>query len=165
LEKVLSKMTAKIECPESVVEETLAVLRSGGVQNCEAMVLWLSERGQSDPTIVTEVYVPEQQVAVDYFCLSASSVRILMRHLKDQKLRIVAQVHSHPGPAFHSDADNEWAIVRHEGAVSIVVPNFARGVNVQSFFGHSATFKLTASDSWAEVAKADLQSVASLRPC
>jgi len=48
---------------------------------------------------------------------------------------VAAQVHSHPDEAFHSKGDDEWAIVRHEGALSIVVPT-SRGTYLR---WHSST--------------------------
>lgn len=40
----------------------------------------------------------------------------------------VARVHSHPGPAFHSATDDRNPALRHEGALSIVVPWFGLGL-------------------------------------
>jgi hypothetical protein len=72
----------------------------------------------------------------------------LMAHLRARKLGLAAQVHSHPGRAFHSEADDAWASVRHEGALSVVVPNFAAGVNVGNFLQSVATFRLSPDDRW-----------------
>ena len=40
----------------------------------------------------------------------------------------VARIHSHPGPAFHSPADDANPVLTHEGALSIVVPFFGLGL-------------------------------------
>jgi len=40
---------------------------------------------------------------------------------------IRAQMHTHPGTAFHSATDDHWPVVAQPGFVSIVIPNFARG--------------------------------------
>jgi hypothetical protein len=42
--------------------------------------------------------------------------------------RYVARIHSHPGHAFHSATDQRNPALRHEGAVSIVVPWFGLGL-------------------------------------
>jgi hypothetical protein len=39
---------------------------------------------------------------------------------------LIAQVHSHPNEAYHSEADDEYAIVTAEGGLSFVVPNFGK---------------------------------------
>jgi hypothetical protein len=42
----------------------------------------------------------------------------------------VARIHSHPGDAFHSRADDANPVLTHEGALSIVVPFFGLGLRV-----------------------------------
>jgi hypothetical protein len=39
---------------------------------------------------------------------------------------LAGQIHAHPGAAYHSGADDELALVRLPGGLSIVVPDFAR---------------------------------------
>lgn len=79
-------------------------------------------------------------------------MRELMGHLRRTRTRVVAQVHSHPGRAFHSAADDKWAILRHAGAISIVVPYFAHGVDERTFARQVAAFQLSAEDKWRAVA-------------
>ena len=71
-----------------------------------------------------------------------------MRHLRSGRLKIVAQVHSHPGEAFHSEVDDEWAIVRHVGALSLVVPGFARWTTPTNFVAQAVAYELSASNQW-----------------
>ncbi len=40
--------------------------------------------------------------------------------------RVVVRLHSHPGDAFHSDLDDTNMLISHDGAISVVVPYFAR---------------------------------------
>jgi len=47
------------------------------------------------------------------FRIPPSSMTAMMAHLRERKLGLAAQVHSHPNRAFHSRADDAWAIVRH----------------------------------------------------
>lgn len=42
----------------------------------------------------------------------------------------VARIHSHPGEAFHSPADDANPVLTHEGALSIVVPFFGLGLHL-----------------------------------
>lgn len=64
---------------------------------------------------------------------------------------IAAQVHSHPLEAFHFKADDDWAIVRHENALSVVVPYFASKTNATSFLSDQKTFRLTRDNRWLEI--------------
>jgi hypothetical protein len=129
-----------------LVERTITVLQEGGDKLCETVVFWLGKGN-----VVDEVYRPEQQVAVDYFHLSSGSMRSLMEYLKRDRRRILAQVHSHPEKAFHSKADDEWAVIRHEGALSLVLPRFAFATTSGNFFEQTATFSLSANDKWLQV--------------
>lgn len=133
-----------------IIEETLTHLRAGGARNCETAVLWLGTRG-SGTQLVQEVYRPEQRVDVDYFHISPDSMRAMMAHLRQRRLQILAQVHSHPEHAFHSKADDKWAIVRHQGALSLVVPWFAARTTADAFFSTTAVFSLDADDAWRPV--------------
>lgn len=40
---------------------------------------------------------------------------------------VAGQMHSHPDTAYHSQADDELAIVQLPGGLSVVVPHFGRG--------------------------------------
>lgn len=78
-------------------------------------------------------------------------MRALLTELSTKQLMIAAQVHSHPFEAFHSKADDAWAIVRHLDALSLVVPDFALKTTPASFAKDTKTFRLTADNSWHEV--------------
>lgn len=50
--------------------------------------------------------------------------------LRDTARKIVLQVHSHPGSAFHSSTDDDFPIVHSTGFVSLVLPSFgSRGLD------------------------------------
>lgn len=40
----------------------------------------------------------------------------------------VARIHSHPGAAFHSETDDANPALNHEGALSLVAPDFGAGL-------------------------------------
>jgi proteasome lid subunit RPN8/RPN11 len=153
LEKGASTLN-KLSIPAALVAKTIEVLQEGGNRECETVVFWL---GKGD--VVDEVYRPEQSVAVDYFHLPASSMRSLMDYLKKDRRRILAQVHSHPGQAFHSKADDKWAVIRHQGALSLVLPTFASKTTVGNFFEQAATYSLSAEDKWLEVDTLDVVTI------
>jgi len=47
--------------------------------------------------------------------------------LAEEQRALLAQIHTHPGAAFHSKTDNDWPIVSQPGFISIVIPRFAQG--------------------------------------
>ena len=139
----------KISISPQLVEQTLAFLRAAGDQNSEGVVLWLAVKSPY-PVAVVEVFVPEQEASWGNFRIPRKAMADLMRHLRTSRMFIAAQVHSHPFEAFHSPIDDEWAIVRHEGAMSLVLPNFARETSVDSFVSDTAIFELSNENKWIE---------------
>lgn len=137
-------------CSHSVIDETLKILRLAGDKNNEGVVLWLGSPTKNGERVVTECYEPSHLAAVDYFEIPAQGMRELMRHLRSKRLALLAQVHTHPGRAYHSEADNRWAIVRYEGALSFVIPRFARGVSRENFLEHTVVYQLQQDDVWLE---------------
>src|ERR1044072_177875 len=146
----------QLRCRHTLIDETLHTLRTAGRRGTEGVVLWLVPRPLTNGSAIAEVFVPEHTAEADVFRIPPSGMTTLMAHLRARKLALAAQVHSHPGPAFHSRADDVWAIVRHAGALSIVVPEFARDVTSANFLQRSATFCLSADDRWLELCQLHL---------
>jgi len=94
---------------------------------------------------------------MDYFRIPPHAMSALLKHLGDTATAVVAQVHSHPRAAFHSRADDKWAIVRHLGALSLVIPHFARGISVENFLTRAAAFVLSEENTWEEVKSRDIE--------
>lgn len=140
-----------LHCPATLVDATLAALRAGGLEGVERVVFWLGCRTPDGNADISEVHVPEQEAAADYFRIPPESMITFMTYLRRNRLVLLAQIHSHPHEAFHSKADDEWAVVRHEGGLSIVVPSFAADVTVANFEEASAVFRLASDDLWLRV--------------
>jgi hypothetical protein len=148
-------MILRVACPSAVVRATIDALRESGSRGHEGIVLWLGER-QSDRVEIVLAYVPEHSARHDMFHIPASGMKKLQAHLRAHRWMIGAQVHSHPSLAFHSRADDDWAIVRHVGALSIVAPYFARDLTTGSFLNDCATYELDAANRWRKVQVADV---------
>jgi proteasome lid subunit RPN8/RPN11 len=143
-----------IQISNQLIEQTLDELRRGGAKGHERVVLWLGTPGAI--VQVTEIFVPQQTTASDYFHISREGMAHLMRHLREDDLMIAAQVHSHPEDAFHSKADDYWAIVRHVGALSFVLPHFALETKAHSFLADAVLFELNEHNHWVEVSRPDV---------
>jgi hypothetical protein len=94
------------------------------------------------------LYEPEQVVNVDYFRIPPTSMRALMDHLRSTRRRIAAQIHTHPGRAYHSDVDAKWAIIRHVGALSLVLPRFAIATTPENFLNEVMTYEYSPDGDW-----------------
>src|SRR5438046_3225245 len=124
-----SQELRRVTVQRATIEKMLQTMREFGALGCEVLVLWL---GEVDATQaegrVTQAYVPKQkpiksEEGVGYF-VSGETLFKLNRDLSQTGLRLIAQVHSHPQDAYHSEADDRYAIVTAEGGLSLVVPNF-----------------------------------------
>jgi hypothetical protein len=146
---------APVVVPKRVVASTLRSIRWAGRCHKERVVLWLGRRGATAIDVV-RAHVPKQIAGRDLFRIPTAAMRTLMNVLRSDNLMVAAQVHSHPLEAFHSEADDRWAIVRHVDALSLVLPHFGRHVTASSFLRDAATFRLTAENIWEQVERAML---------
>lgn len=137
-----------LEISATAIGTTIDLLRQAGRHEC--VLLWLGRREDGVQRIV-DVYRPLQECQVDYFEIPRRGMASLMEHLRRQGLYVASQVHTHPGEAFHSPTDDKWAIVRHVGALSIVIPHFARAITPASFLEDAAFFQLDSTNRWIEV--------------
>lgn len=151
-------MKSIISVSSSGLQITIDHLRMSGACNREGIVLWLARQHDGRQRIEL-VYEPMHEAAEDFFWIPQQGMQQLMRVLDEQGLRVAAQVHSHPEHAFHSVADDRWAIVRHQGALSIVLPWFASKTTADTFLCDAAVFQLDNRNIWREVSKANYNDV------
>lgn len=84
----------------------------------------------STSTGATRLVIPEQKAGRAPFCwvevTEAGKLALAVALGTDEWY--VSRIHSHPKRAFHSPTDDANPAITHEGAVSIVVPNFGAGL-------------------------------------
>jgi hypothetical protein len=147
-------MTVPLLVPARVVASSLEALQEAGRANRECVVLWLASRSPTSIDVV-DAYRPKQTAAADFFHLPQESMAAVFDVLRQRGLMIAAQVHTHPGQAFHSAADDQWAIIRHVGALSLVLPDFAKRTTAASFLHDIAVFRLSAENEWGRISAED----------
>ena len=125
-----------IVVPAGVLEETQAFLAECGREHYEGVVLWvgvvdLEDRGSIVRELIPRQYgyrSPEGGVAVQ---VPDDEIAAILTALPP-RLLILCRVHSHPHRAYHSETDDLNRLLSHVGAISIVVPDFARSPIVLS---------------------------------
>jgi proteasome lid subunit RPN8/RPN11 len=117
--------------------------------------LWLGRR-REQAIHVEAVYRPTQTAKADMFHIPPEGMTALYAELRHKRLMVAAQVHSHPQEAFHSKADDRWAIVRHEGALSLVVPHFAQATTLDRFLEDVKIYQFSVGARWVEVPSAEV---------
>ncbi len=145
-----------LEITSALIGETVDHLRAA--RRSERVVLWLGKRA-ADIVRVCEVFVPAQIADADYFRIPSDSMDALFRHMRSSRLMVAGQVHTHPYDAFHSPVDDTWAIVRHEGGLSLVVPRFCQMTTAATFLNDAKVFRLDANDHFVEVPPATVYTV------
>ena len=120
----------RIVVPQAVVNEVQEFLREAGTSENEAVGFWAG-KADGETFRVRAAVIPNQdavstedgEVAV---ILSGDELFRMNVWLYRNGLTLVAQIHSHPGDAYHSETDDEFAVMTRVGGLSIVVPDFAR---------------------------------------
>jgi proteasome lid subunit RPN8/RPN11 len=134
----------------TIIADTLAELTRHGKGRKEVVVLWLAQKvgGQA---IVQRVYMPLQESGRAFFHIPPQGMQRLFDELRPSRLMVAAQVHTHPQEAFHSPADDNWAVLRHVGALSLVLPYFAQRTTADNFIEQIKVYALTEADEWDEI--------------
>src|SRR5262249_11798694 len=77
--------------------------------------------------VVTTVTIPHAQVNQGNFRVTPEAMSQAGQHMRAFRLCRLAQVHTHPDAwTGHSPWDDEWAYSQLPGAISIVLPHYAR---------------------------------------
>lgn len=130
------------------------MLRGPGERGFEALVVWAGRwlDVESGVFAVAAALMPPQSgirtddgVAV---MVDADALFDMNASLNSHELRLVAQVHTHPGEAYHSATDDRFAVVTARGGISIVVPDFAV---LPIEIGSCAVYRLQSGGSWIQL--------------
>lgn len=140
--------------PGAELARTCALMRAHGEHGYEVLVLWLGRVDAGTATVVHAAAPPQQGVRSEDglgYLVSGETMFELNRLLSDTGLRLIAQVHSHPHEAYHSEADDRMAVVTTDGGFSLVAPEFGAGEP----FGGWAMYRLVRG-RWCEVSPAEM---------
>ncbi|KJS13230.1 MAG: hypothetical protein VR67_05510 [Peptococcaceae bacterium BRH_c8a] len=135
---------------EETISQTIEWLKIAGLVRCEALVLWAGEFASSEVFMVSTAIYPEQTPirspnGIGYVVDSEELFKV-NKWLYENDRILIAQIHSHPTHAFHSDTDNKYPLVTATGQFSIVVPFFAQDPNLDIF--SCAFFRLSNWGTW-----------------
>ena len=96
-------------------------------------VAFLLGRTDGACTVALTTVRPKATTGPGHFHVSADDMASVIAYAMDRDLEIVAQVHTHPVDAFHSDGDEDGANIRYDGFISIVLPRY--GAYLPEFTG------------------------------
>jgi len=140
-----------VHVPLPLALEAHSHLRQAGRKGYEAFALWAGEL-VGTTFEVRHTLIPQQTghrlptgvcVTVD-----APELHRINVWLYQNKVKLVAQLHSHPTNAYHSDTDDEYPIATQLGSLSLVIPNFA----AEPFaLRRCAAYRLLPDQGWVEL--------------
>ena len=141
--------------PVSIIEGTVAFLREVGVEGFEGFVLWAGTLVAAGRFEFRSFVVPEQRAMMTdtglLVTVEGKALFMVNKSLHERGEILAAQVHSHPTSAYHSSTDDTYPLATLVGALSIVVPDFAR--NAPADLDRWAWYRLSRSGKWDSALK------------
>jgi hypothetical protein len=111
--------------PARILGRSLEHLRACGRGRAECVVYWLGRLDR--PDTIDEVVHPAHTATAGGYDVDGRWLNQLWLRLARERLELRAQVHTHPGAAYHSSRDDAMAALQTEGFLSLVIPDFALG--------------------------------------
>lgn len=154
---MLLRDVKKVCIAEDLVVRTVKALQTFGRTGCEGLVLWMGSVSGSEARVADAWVPPQTPIRSDSgigYMVSKETLTEISRECRRSGLGLVAQVHSHPRRAYHSDADDRYAVVTTNGGFSLVVPNFG---NSPARISAWAVYRLNGQD-WIELTAREVAS-------
>jgi hypothetical protein len=115
--------------PSHVLEESRLLLAEPGLEGLEAVVLWIGRKQGESLVEILGVHMPEQLAVRTELGVAVTVLEDALSALiagLPAGMFVPARLHTHPAEAYHSSIDDDNMLLSHRGAISIVVPDFAR---------------------------------------
>jgi hypothetical protein len=117
-------------------------------------VAYIDGVGCAEISVATTLTFPNAEMHPRYFSVSADAMSEAGQHFRRFGLERLAQVHTHPGRNVdHSEFDDENAYSQMNGAISVVLPHYARYRPELKDCGVHITDEL----GWARLGASDIQ--------
>lgn len=159
-------MLPTVVVPHAIRKEIESVLKACGSHRWECVV-YLAAPLQAPGTPagalreVVGFFHPEHGNAPHYYAVPQSAVSAMSTELYEKGWQIVAQIHTHPGHAFHSGRDDGGPMVHAPGFVSVVVPWFCRDGLAELPGCYVTVYE--GGGSWRELAQGEASAVFQVR--
>lgn len=115
--------------PAHLLSETRDLLAEPGAEQMEAVVVWIGTIENDTRAQIVAAVRPGQ---IAYRSGAGCAVEVPQDALTElisvlpTGHVVLVRLHTHPGEAYHSEVDDTNMLIAHRGAISIVVPDFAR---------------------------------------
>ena len=145
-------MRPQIIIPREIQAQTIAHIRVCGDRRAEGYVTWSGIQIE-DKTHVKSVLIPRNGGLESFGSVEFTdeSLEEIADEVISRGEKLVAQVHSHPFEAFHSEVDNQYPIIHRRGFLSIVIPFFGRHGFEE--FGRYRVYEYVENNHWKELSQ------------
>jgi proteasome lid subunit RPN8/RPN11 len=120
-----------------------------GRGECECAVYWT---GPASEDVIDGLEHPVHVRSSFGYEIDSGWLTEFWKGLAALKRSIKAQVHTHPGRAFHSSTDDQWPIISQAGFLSIVIPDFAAG---RPTLDRAWIGSLQSNGTWQQISSAE----------
>jgi len=127
---------------------------SAGVRECVVYIVASLDVPGTGAGRVVAWYHPAHEASATHYHVPLEEMWRMSEALYRDRQRIAGQFHTHPGAAFHSNADNEGLFLPVPGYLSVVVPRFAEA-GLSSFRSCYAT-RYMGGGCWEEIPQPDI---------
>lgn len=114
--------------PSSCIMEMYSFFQLQGQRGLEAFALWAGKCSGSTFTVTDTIIPAQHSVQLEeglLYSVDGEELHRINVWLYNQQKMLVAQIHTHPGRAYHSETDDEYPVMATLGGLSIVIPHFA----------------------------------------
>jgi hypothetical protein len=137
--------------PKKVLTYSIEFLRAVGQTGSEGFILWSGKFEAATTFRFTNALAPDQKAFSTpeglLVTVAGDALFSINKVLYERGEILAAQVHTHPTSAYHSGTDDHYPMVTLLGALSIVIPDFAR--NAPKDIAAWAWYRLRAYGNWA----------------
>jgi proteasome lid subunit RPN8/RPN11 len=148
----IAPQPAKFLVTADALDDLMAALVRSQQRRHEG-IAYLLGRTDGAATIAIAVFAPEARTTAGSFHVPPRAMVSCMQAAARFELQVVAQVHTHPGQAYHSDGDIEGAKIRYPGYASLVLPEYGR--HLPSLTG-AAAYLWQKPRGWIELSDDDI---------
>ena len=113
----------KIIVSRSIISETFDFLQLYGKNEKEAHAIFAGMK-QDEVFKISKVFFPKQDNSGYTYEVNDGEDHKINVQMYDLGITAIAQIHTHPANAFHSDIDDEGASLVMPGSFSIVIPDY-----------------------------------------
>jgi len=128
----------------TIFKKTLEFFRKFGEKFLETLALWVGIE-LSDVFKIKEVWFPNQENSIISYYVSDIDVHLINVKLNKMKYSAIAQIHTHPDNAYHSQIDDQYPILVLPGSFSIVVPDLGN-ISLNKILNEMAIYRLISGD-------------------